>query len=226
MLRRLNILGTPATGIHACATDRYCLVPGRIKEKVVEIMKDVLQIPCMRLNISIQKLLGVMLVGNSNGLILPNHLPPNDERNIMKAMEEFTDVDVHVLEESKLNALGNLIATNDRGTIVSRKVPDNALGPISDCLGTEVVKMPFSNFKLVGTRVVSNKLGCLVSPLATDEEARSLKDIFKVDVVDFTTVCLGIEAIRIGIISNSNGALVGDTTSGPELARISEVLSI
>ncbi|MHA1792466.1 MAG: translation initiation factor IF-6 [Promethearchaeota archaeon] len=227
MLERLNILGAPTIGIHAFATDRYCLLPGNVKTTIVNRIETILEVPCIQLDISIQKLVGVMLVGNSNGILVPNHINPNDEEIITRTIkEELPDINIRVLEESKLNALGNLIAANDSAAIVSSKIPQDALKPIEDVLGVEVMRMKVNNSPLVGTKIVVNSKGCMVSPLASDEEMNKIQAFFKVEQGDFVTVCHGMEAIRIGIIANSNGAIVGDSTSGPEAARIAEVLDV
>ncbi|MHA1681716.1 MAG: translation initiation factor IF-6 [Promethearchaeota archaeon] len=226
MLERLNILGNPAIGISCCITDAYYILPGNVKEHVLKATSEIFNVPRITLDISIRMLVGVMFVGNSKGLLIPNHLSPNDEEKVLDAMSVVPGVEVRVLEESKLNALGNLVATNDHGAVISRKFEDDVIAPIEETLKVPVVKKNLSSSPLVGTRIVANSHGCVVSPLATNEEAESLKSIFKVDNVDFTTVCLGMEAIRVGMLANSHGAIVGDSTSGPEMARISDVLGV
>ncbi|MHA1369862.1 MAG: translation initiation factor IF-6, partial [Promethearchaeota archaeon] len=183
-------------------------------------------VPCIKLEISFKKLIGVMMVGNSNGLLLPNHINPYDEEHIIESMKDLDDLRIHVLKETKLNALGNLIAANNHGAFISERMPKECLRIIEDVLGVPTVRGNINSSHLVGTKIVVNEAGCLVSPLASDDDAESLQEIFKVRNIDFTTVCLGIESIRIGIIANSNGAAVGKSTTGPEMARISEILEI
>ena len=226
MLERLNIFGNQAIGIFSCATDKYCLIPGTFKNTIREKMEQILQVPIIPLNISFKKLIGVMMVGNSNGLLIPNHANPQDQVQIRDAMSVVDNVNIHMLEESKLNALGNLISANDNGALISNKLPDSCIEAVEDILGVKVKKTRVGNSLLVGTKLVVNGHGVLVSPLARDEQVDQFKNFFKVDNSDFTTVNLGMESIRIGIISNSHGALVGNPTSGPELARISDILEI
>ncbi len=228
MLERLDAFGTTTVGIHACATDRYCLIPGDTKARFRERLETILGVPCIPLEVSFKKLIGVMVACNSNGILLPNHVHPNDEALLSKALEMLPgpQVKVHVLEESKPNALGNLIAANDKGAIASIKIPEAALPAVERTLGVKTIQGKIAGSPLVGTKIVANTKGVLVTPLATDEEANQLKSLFDVGNIDFTTVCLGIEAIRVGIVANSNGAIVGNATSGPEMARISDVLEI
>ena len=44
--------------------------------------------------------------------------------------------------------------------------------------------------------------------------------------VDIGTVNLGSPYIAIGLVANSNGALVGSETTGPEIVKISHALNI
>ncbi|MFX0103304.1 MAG: translation initiation factor IF-6 [Candidatus Hodarchaeota archaeon] len=227
MLERINLFGSSTIGIYACVTDSYCLVPGTLKPNILERFENTFKVPCIPLNVTFKRLIGIMMVGNSRGLLLPNHINPNDEVTIREAMGQVPGVKIHVLEESKLNALGNLIAPNDNGALISSKFQSNSsIKVIEEVLGGKVKKASINNSPLVGTKIVVNSSGCLVTPLATDEEAESLHEIYNVENVDFSTVCMGIESIRIGILANSEGAFVGESTSGPEMARISEVLEV
>lgn len=227
MLERLNLFGSSTIGIHACVTDSYCLVSGTLKQSIVERLENAFKVPCIPLNVSFKRILGIMMVGNSRGLLLPNHINPNDEEKIRDAVEEVvSNINVHVLEESKLNALGNLIATNDKGALISSKFSIETLDVITDVLGVKARKTRINNSALVGTKIVANSKGCLVTPLASDELAESLNEAYAVENVDFSTVCMGIESIRIGILANSTAAFVGESTSGPEMARISEILEV
>ncbi|MEX2680865.1 MAG: translation initiation factor IF-6 [Candidatus Sigynarchaeota archaeon] len=226
VLERLDAFGSNTIGISLLATDAYCIAPGGTKTKVKERLEAVLQVPCIEIDASFKRLAGVMMVGNSRGLLLPNHISPHDEESIIKAMEQFGNVKVLVLEQSKLNALGNLISTNDKGAVASSKLTPESIKSIEDVLGVKAIQARINNSPLVGTKIVANAKGCLVSPLATNEEAESFKKIFGVENTDFTTVCLGMESIRVGMVANSFGALVGNSTSGPEMARISEILEV
>lgn len=227
MIERMDIFGTSTIGIFACPTDRYCIVPGGMKEAIVNRLEQVLAVPVIPVDLIFKKLAGVMLAGNSNGILLPNHIAPHDEEMLVNALESrVPGLTIRVLEESKANALGNLIAASDKAAVVSPKIPASSLPVIEQVLKVRVAHARPATSPLVGTKMVANASGCLFSPLVTDDEANTFKTIFNVEQADFTTVCLGLEAIRVGLIANSHGAIVGNATSGPEIARISEVLGV
>jgi len=226
-IEKFDIFGTPAVGIFACATDRFCIVPASIRSAAIEHLEATLQVPCIKLEVAFKRLIGVMMVANSKGVLVPNHVDPKDEEEITKVFEaEFPDVKIHMLNETKLNALGNLIATNDSGAVASSKFQPEILPVIQETLGVQVIPAKIATSPLVGTKIVANSKGTLVTPLATNDEAEAFRAVFNTESWDFSTVCLGMDSLHIGMIANSNGAVVGSSTSGPELARISDILGV
>ena len=58
-----------------------------------------------------------------------------------------------------------------------------------------------------------------------DEEREVMEDIFKVPV-DVGTVNCGIPYVATGLVANSNGAVVGLLTTGPEMFIIGHALDV
>ncbi len=67
------------------------------------------------------------------------------------------------------------------------------------------------------------KKGLLCHPKVTDEEKRFLEKVFKVNVM-IGTVNHGSPVIGSGLVANTNGAIIGDHTTGIEMGRIEEAL--
>jgi len=160
MLERLDAFGSNTVGISLLATDAYCIAPGGIKPKVKERLEAVLQVPCIEIEVSFKRLVGVMMVGNTRGLLLPNLVSPHDEEAIVNAMEKVVSIKVFVLEQSKLNALGNLISTNDKGVVASSKITPESISAIEGVLGVKSIQATgkslnhccFGNSGVVGLR--------------------------------------------------------------------------
>ena len=74
------------------------------------------------------------------------------------------------------------------------------------------------------TAVVTNK-GCLCHPKVSDDEKNQLEALFDVEVM-IGTVNHGIPLIGSGLVANSNGAIIGNLTTGIELGRIEESLEL
>ena len=65
--------------------------------------------------------------------------------------------------------------------------------------------------------------GCICHPDVTEEEAAVIEDVLKVEVRK-TTVNHGSRAVGAGVLANSKGALVGDSTTPIELGKIEDGL--
>jgi translation initiation factor 6 len=70
--------------------------------------------------------------------------------------------------------------------------------------------------------VVTNR-GCIVHPDADEGDIEFLGQVFKVPVLP-GTANFGISFVRMGVVANSKGAIVGEETRGPEIVRIQMAL--
>ncbi len=214
---QLSLYGTSVIGVYMFTNNRYTLVPAEAPEKIDEIVRSTLGTEIVRVTIGKTPLIGVFVVGNDHGLLVPD-IVTEDEFRILKQLDLCIDV-----LKTKHDALGNLILTNNRATLVSPLIEREHLEKIRDVLGTETFVDTICESPLVGALAVANSRGVLVSADARDEDLRKLKDMFKT-YVDVGTVNKGKTAIRGGLVANDRGALVGDETTGLEIVRIIEVL--
>lgn len=160
------------------------------------------------------------MAGNNHGLLLP-YSASDEEVNMLRS---FTDLKIERLQ-SKLTALGNLILANDRGAVVYPLFDKEARQAIGEVLEVEISEATITGIPLVGSNGVVTNQGVLVNPLAKEKDLEVLKEILKVQA-DVGTVNRGVPYVRTGMTANSKGAVVGDQTTGPELARIIETLKI
>lgn len=70
---------------------------------------------------------------------------------------------------------------------------------------------------------MANSKGAVVHPGATEEEMERVSEVLGVDV-EVGTVNRGSPYVGVGIVVNSKGAVVGEDTTGPELARLEDAL--
>jgi translation initiation factor 6 len=122
-----------------------------------------------------------------------------------------------------INAAGNDILANDHGALVHPDLKATTVKKISDTLGVPVKKGTIASLGTVGMAAVVTNKGCLCHPKTTSEEQEELKKIFDVDVM-IGTVNHGFPMIGSGIVANSNGAIIGNMTTGIEMGRIEEAL--
>lgn len=207
-------------GAFSFTTDSFALIPPDVPRKVEEVFEENLQVEVHHATVAGSVLLGILVAGNNHGLLLPNSA--TDEE--VEAIERFGDCSVARLA-TKLTALGNLILANDNGALVYPSLDAKTIATVETVLQVSAKKASITGGGLVGSNAVATNRGVLVNPLAKEKDLTLLKEVLKVQA-DVGTVNRGIPYVRTGMTANSKGAVVGDETTGPELARIIDTLQI
>ncbi len=209
----------PNIGVIGKANDKFGLVPVICPLSFSSAVPDALGVEVHRVNICGTFLIGAMVAMNNKGAVLSKHTY-KEEINEMKKL----DINVGVAKE-KFTALGNLVLLNDNGAIASKVLGKKTIAMMKDVLDCEVEVRDIGGFRAVGSAGVATNKGALVHPMVGEEELKWIEDILKVDV-DIGTVNRGVGFVRTGIIANKNGALIGNETTGPEIARIEHSLGL
>jgi translation initiation factor 6 len=221
LIERLSVYGSNNIGVFFSASDKYVLTPSNIPVKIMKIVEEVLGVKTVQINLCNSVLLGVLTVGNSNGILVPYYTPQEEIEYLRRELKEL-GVNIEPFP-SKITALGNIILTNDYASIVSPDLNREEIKCIRDVLGVEVEKCTIAGYKVVGSVGVASNKGCIVHPMTTEEELKNISEILKVKV-DVGTVNAGFPIVGVGIVANSKGILVGSSSTGPEIAQIERVL--
>ena len=217
-VERVDFNRSPSIGVFIFTTDEYTLVPPDTPGKLVNSIERVLKTEVIKVTIGGSKLIGVFVCGNSNGLLVP----------YFTTAEELEILRKHGINARRLisryTALGNLILANDRGCLVTTKFSPLSLElkVIKEVLGVEVERVTLAGTTLVGSAGVATNRGCLLHPLATEDDLEKVKDVLNVKA-DVGTVNMGNPYPSSGLVVNTRGALVGSETTGPELMKIEQV---
>ncbi|MEB2837295.1 MAG: translation initiation factor IF-6 [Desulfurococcales archaeon] len=216
---KLSLFGNPNVGVYMHVTDEVAFVPSGLTKEERNLIEEVLGVEVVELTIAGSRLLGIMLAGNNNGIIVSRAVEPEELEVIKRAAR---DMNIVVLE-SRNNAVGNLIVANDRAALLYPYMEDSAVKEIEDALGVEARRGTVAGVPTVGSVLVVTNRGGLAHPDATDEEVEALSKLFGVPV-STGTVNFGVSFVRTGLVANSKGAIAGEDTTGPELARIQVAL--
>lgn len=217
MIQRVSFRRNPNIGVFCRASDKFAIIPKNSPKVFYKVVKETLDVEIHSINISGTSLLGAMISMNNNGLVLP--------RNVYRGeVEEFKELDVKVSGlKDRATALGNLVIANDYGVIVSPKFSRESIAIIKDTLDVEVDIGSIGGYSTIGAVGIATNNGALFHPLIKEEELEWVKEVLKVDA-DVGTVNRGVGFVRTGIVANSKGAIIGQETTGPEIARIEDVL--
>jgi translation initiation factor 6 len=162
------------------------------------------------------------MVSNKSGVIVPE-LIRDDELSLLRSTVDG-EMNIGVLKSID-NAFGNLILCNDKGAIISTFIK-NYKKEIEDILNVETVVYEFADSNLPGSISLANNHGCVVTPLANDDEIEFISSILKVDEIDVSTINRGMPYLSSGAIVNDKSGIFGVDSTGPEMMRLSNVLNL
>ena len=217
MLKRMNLTGSPNLGVYISVNDEVAIVPFNLSTEVEDIIKETLEVDTIKTSIAGCNLNGALAVGNSNGFVVSPYI--NE-----KELQTLEDVGLNVsLMPGKYTAVGNIIAANDHGAIVGPKVGEKAVKVIEDTLKVPVEISSIADSNIIGSSSLVTNKGFLVHRDASYEELDFVEEVFKVEG-NIGTVCKGMPLVGACGIANSQGAIVGESTTGPEMARLEESL--
>lgn len=204
-------------GLYAYASNKYCLLSSMVPKKLEKDLQQVFKVPLVRTNLCGTALNGIFAAGNDNCLLLP-HIALDNE--------------LVILEKNKINfktiltdhtALGNNIVANDQAALISPDLEEHR-SEIKKALKVQQVKtFTLAGIKTIGSLIVLNDKGLVVSKLASDRELSQLENYFKIKATK-ATVNLGNPYISAGIITNNHGFVFGQRTGGPEAVHLDEAL--
>ncbi|MBI5158842.1 translation initiation factor IF-6 [Candidatus Micrarchaeota archaeon] len=212
--------GNAFLGLFACASDLIALLPKNCSDKLLNACNEVLGVEIARVSIANSEFIGLMAAMNDNGVILPTTIDSREASELKK----LTGLNVCV-SKSRWCALGNNLVANSHGCIASPLLSKTDVKEIQDCLGVEAVQSQIAGYSTVGSACIATNKGFVAHNDATDEELKFIESILKVSGLN-ATANMGVPFVGISMIANSKGCVVGEPTSGFELGRITQALSL
>jgi len=215
MIQQSSVEEEEFIGLFGIATDKYTIISENFPK-----IDNFFNTPVLRTKLYDTNLVGVFCAGNSNGLLISNFAKEKEVEKIKKFGDE-TGFNVETVK-GYFNAIGNLIACNNKGAVLSKKILDSKT--VEEILDVECITKTIGGHNEVGSCTIVTNKGFIVHPDA-EKELLDLKEIFKVDG-KIGSVNMGVPYMRSGIIANSFCAIVGEKTTHIEIERISDALSI
>jgi len=220
-LIQTNFFGDHNLGLYARCSDKLCLLGNFVSKKIEEKIASLLDVEIAKTTLSGTDFTGILTAMNSNGIVLPS-IAKKNEIDRLKTLFKSLDMNFAVLN-SKFNCLGNLILCNDRGAVISKTFPKADKKKIDNILDVESDFGTVSGMNIVGSNAVATDKGCFLHRDAGEEEIKKIEDVLKVKA-DIGTANFGSPFVGSCLFANSNGAVVGDSTTGAEIDRIYETL--
>lgn len=216
---KLSYYGNPWIGMFIKTNDEFTMLPIDSMEKIEKVVEETFKTEIIKTSIADSNLLGVYVVMNSNGIILPNII--NE-----KEISSFEKLGINVLiSKEKNNANGNNVVANDKGGIVNPHLDRLEVKKMEDTLGIELLPMTIAGFSTVGSACLATDSGFFSHFKTSEGEMEKLKDIFKV-YGNKGTLNMGTGFVSYGIIVNKNGYIAGEDSSAFEIGRAEEALGL
>ena len=215
-----DVFGNACIGVYSLVNDRIAIIPPQVPESKRKKVEEWLKVKVVATTVGKSVITGALACSNSNGVILP----PFAQEEEIEAIKSASDLNVTVMDTKK-TAYGNLVLANDHGAVADPRLKRGVVNKIEDTLGVEVVSNEIAGLPYVGSLATATNKGVLAHPMLKEEERKILKDVLKVHV-DVGTINCGIPYVATGLLGNSNGAVAGLLTTGPEMFIIGQALDV
>jgi translation initiation factor 6 len=216
----VEIYRSPNVGIFLRANDKFLLAPKGIASTKSHMLAGNLKVtPCF---VSVQgtRLLGPLVVMNNKGILVSRMVEDYE----VKEISTKTGLPVSKFD-SKFTAVGNLVAANDKGAIVSSILDAKAVSQVKDVLDVEVHRLEIQDYVQVGALIVATNSGAAVYPKLNEKEVEEVGSVFGVEAYP-ASINGGIPFLSSGLVANSENAVVGSLTTGPELIFLTKALKV
>jgi len=220
-------MGSWNIGAFIAATNEFVIIGDGFRPKIISEIEKVLNAPVIVQRIYEEDLVGCLVVANSNGILVPAEALDEE----ILAIRRHLDVPIEKisLKGTYSNALGNIILANNSRAIIHEAIylkNRKAMQKIEDTLDVEIIPFSLEFTNAIASYAIVNSKGLVVSPLFNQEEIEKLREALKIprDRVVIATINMGNPIVRSGCIANDKGVLVGNRTTGVELARIYNAL--
>ncbi len=216
---KYDIYRGPNIGIFTNVNDKFVFVPNGFAKTKAENLARYLQTDYLTTPVANTRLLGILMVINNHGMLLPRTSSEEEITNLRK----YTGLNVKKLD-TKYNALGNLICVNDKGGIVSSIIEKEHVKEIEDVLDIEVMQKKVAGFHQVGAVMKANNLGGVIHPETDEEDIKKISNILGVNI-EPATINGGTPFVSSGILANNNAVVVGNLTNGPEIMMLTRAFT-
>ena len=209
----------PNIGIYGRAVDGRVFVPRGYAETKTARLEECLGAEALGSSVANTRLLGPLMVANNHGLLLPHTASDLELAHYRK----HSGLCVEVLG-TRYTALGNMIAANDRGAVVSPAISAEDARRAADALDVEAVQSRMAGYNQAGAMIVATSRGGVVHPEAGDDEIAAASGVLGVRLVP-ATVNGGVPFVASGLLANSRSVVAGSMTTGPEIVMLTQAFS-
>jgi translation initiation factor 6 len=221
---RLQFENSPEIGVFSVLTNAYCIIGLGNSSNFFTVFENELSehIPCIYSTINGCRIVGTLVAGNKNGLVVPSTTTDQELLHLRNSLPDSVKV---VRVEERLSALGNCISCNDHVALIHKDMDKNTVEIVQDTLGVEVFRTDICGNPLVGAYCVFNNSGGIVHPKTPTKEQDKLSQLLQIPIVA-GTVNRGSASLGAGLRVNDWSAFCGITTTTTEISVIESIYNL
>ena len=213
-ITKYDVYKSPNIGVYTKVNDDYIFIPNGMAKTKAEKLAKYLDVEYHHTTVADTRLLGPLMVLNNNGVLLPGTINQREFDFFKKELK----LNVGILD-SKITALGNLIAANDKAAVVSPMFEKNELEIIKNVLGVEVLQKKIAGYNQTGVMLIATAKNGVISMNTNTDDMKEIQDFMKVGLVE-CTINGGVPYLSSGILANNKSVVVGSVTSGTEIMTL------
>jgi len=224
MAQRAQFENSNEVGVFAKLTNSYCICALGGSQNFYSVFEAELadHIPVVQTSIGGTRIIGRMIVGNKNGLIVPSTTTDQELLHLRNSLPE--GVVIQRVEE-RLSAIGNCIACNDHTAFIHAELDRETEEIIADVLGVEVFRQAIAGNALVGSYCCMSNNGAMVHPKTPIEDQDEMSSLLQIPVVA-GTVNRGSDVIGAGMVVNDWTSFCGLDTTATELQVVESIFKL
>lgn len=224
MAQRAQFENSNEVGVFAKLTNSYCICALGGSQNFYSVFEAELadHIPVIQTSIAGTRIIGRMIVGNKNGLIVPSTTTDQELLHLRNSLPE--GVVIQRVEE-RLSAIGNCIACNDHTAFIHAELDRETEEIIADVLGVEVFRQAIAGNALVGSYCCMSNNGAMVHPKTPIEDQDEMSSLLQLPVVA-GTVNRGSDVIGAGMVVNDWTSFCGLDTTATELQVVESIFKL
>ena len=218
-----DLFNSPYSGVFCTTNDTLTLVPPGIPKDDMEAISKALETTVEVITIGGSRVIGTLIAMNAQGLLLSNLVT---SREIEKLDKLASDLDLRIgVISDRSNAIGNNFLVNDYGGFCNERLGSRTRELAQEVLGVEITPKSLNQMDTLGMiGCVTNK-GGICHPDITARDRQMMEKVLDVPIME-GTVNFGMPLVGAGVVASSNGAVCSRQSTGVELGRVEEALSL
>ena len=222
-LLQRDLFNSPYAGVFCTTNEVLTLVPPGIPEDDIVAISEALETTLESVTIGGSRVVGTLVAMNSQGLLVSNIVTSREIEELEKIVSNF-NLRLGVISD-RSNAIGNNFIVNDNGGFCNERLGSKTRELAEEILGVEIIPKSLNQMDTLGMiSCVTNK-GGICHPDITAQDQETMKKILDVPIME-GTVNFGMPLVGAGVVATTKGAVCSRQSTGVELGRIEEALSL